>query len=695
MAQCLQIQGRFGYRHVTLDKIPDNSLGIGSYGAVYKARCDQLPCAAKVLHPILFSTRDPSARRIVQRFEQECQFLSDMRHPNVIQYLGTCRDLESGQPILFMELMDDSLTSFLEQCGIALPFRTQVNIACDVAQALAYLHSHEIIHRDLSSNNVLLIGDSRAKVTDFGMSKLSDSLQMTTPRALTQLPGTEVYMPPEAFLEPPEYSNKLDCFSLGVLGIQIITRQFPKPGPRRTSVQVPQSELFPTGRAERLVSEEDRRREHISLVPDQDHPLLKVCLACLNDDDNDRPSAEQLCSRLADLKELPLFQEPDEVEESSEEPCSPSTSVEVLEALQELERMTERALASEQLVAEFQVMLDQKEVLLQGQEKILGEMKERLRLKDIAIREKEAALLEKAQQVRDLQGLHWEKGPDSPIPILGECSAVHENKAYFCDAQSESRILEFTSNTGEWSVIECPRKHFSIAVVNGLLTAISGEQSGKFTESLLSLKVQSRWFGFSQGMAWIEEFPPMKHYHRSPAVASTKTALIVAGGWSIDMGTTEVLDTDTLQWFTAASLARPLSYTSAAISGDSLYVGGGFLSGEPTKSVLRCSVSDLLQSTASGNLSGAPVWRDIAELPVSFSTLVTFRGQLLAVGGQKGRDLTTAVYRYDAASNSWRVFSYMCVQRLRCLAAVLPGDKMIVVGGDAKKTSVELGASPC
>ena len=95
MAQQLRIQGRFGFRNIQLIKTEDYSLGIGSYGAVYRAKCDQLTCAAKVLHPILFQTRDPAAHRIVQRFEQEIQFLSGLKHPNVIQYLGSCRDPES------------------------------------------------------------------------------------------------------------------------------------------------------------------------------------------------------------------------------------------------------------------------------------------------------------------------------------------------------------------------------------------------------------------------------------------------------------------------------------------------------------------------------------------------------------------------------------------------------------------------
>ena len=295
MAQQLLIGGRFGFRDVRLVKSEDNSLGIGSYGAVYRAKCDQLVCAAKVLHPILFQTRDPAAHRIVERFQREIEFLSGLRHPNVIQYLGSCADPESGLPVLFMELMDESLTSFLERPPNPppLPLHVQLDIAHDVSQALSHLHRHEVLHRDLSSNNVLLIGTCRAKVTDFGMAKLLGSDPHLTP---TYCPGTNGYMSPEALTDPPEYSEKLDVFSCGVLLVQLVTRKFPNPGPRTYTVQV-NDPRFPKGRVLVEVPELDRRREHLDLVPPT-HPLLQVALDCIKDKEDDRPTSERLCYRL-------------------------------------------------------------------------------------------------------------------------------------------------------------------------------------------------------------------------------------------------------------------------------------------------------------------------------------------------------------------------------------------------------------
>ena len=278
-------------------EIYDETLGIGSYGKVCKAKCGQLPCAAKLLHDTMFQDNDPGINRILERFQQECQFLSTIKHPNIVQFLHADRNPETGRPVLLMELMDESLTGFLERSTCTIPYRIQLNICHDVALALSYLHSNSIIHRDLSSNNVLLIGaGNRAKVTDFGMSKLTDMNPRMTP--LTQCPGTAVYMPPESLILPPHYTNKLDCFSHGVLTVQIVTRNFPDP---TDAMHIVDASIFPTGQGVAFIPEVDRRREDINLI-DLDHPLRHVALHCLKDKETERPSADDLCEQLASLK---------------------------------------------------------------------------------------------------------------------------------------------------------------------------------------------------------------------------------------------------------------------------------------------------------------------------------------------------------------------------------------------------------
>ena len=146
MAGQQQQEEKFGFKSVQLLK--DETLGIGSYGKVCKAKCDDLLCAAKLIHETLF---DPTAQQLIapqrehrlpmKRFEKECEFLSTIRHPNIVQCLGIYQDPDTGLPALLMELMDDSLTHFLESSPQPIPYHIQVNICHDITLALSFLHS--------------------------------------------------------------------------------------------------------------------------------------------------------------------------------------------------------------------------------------------------------------------------------------------------------------------------------------------------------------------------------------------------------------------------------------------------------------------------------------------------------------------------------------------------------------------------
>ena len=294
-------QPQYEFRYQIVELLKTEELGVGSYGAVCKAMCDDLPCAAKVLHRTLFQFTAPGNTSVMRKFEQECRLLSAIKHPHIVQYLGTYQDPESKLPVLLMELMDESLTRFLKRSRLPLPYHTEVNLCHDITLALSYLHSNGIIHRDLSSNNVLLIAGSRAKVTDFGMVKLYDVNRSTahlTP--LTLCPGTMAYMSPEALRDRPVYTDKLDSFSLGVLCVQIMTRQFPDPGDRFNIIEI-NDPRAPSGRVQVEIPEIERRKSHIDLI-DPAHPLLPLALDCLKDRDRERPSCHKLCDHMSTLK---------------------------------------------------------------------------------------------------------------------------------------------------------------------------------------------------------------------------------------------------------------------------------------------------------------------------------------------------------------------------------------------------------
>ena len=711
----------FRFENVAIFKEEDSQLGVGSYGAVYKAKCDQLPCAAKILHPVLFQTNDPGSRRILERFEQECGFLSSIKHPNIVQYLGVCRDRDSRLPVLLMELLDSSLTTYLETSNKPLPYHVQVDLCFDIALAIAYLHSNGIIHRDLSGNNVLIVAGSRAKVTDFGMSKLVDASSRITRRTLTQCPGTEVYMPPEALMEPPVYTKKLDCFSFGVLVVQTLTRLYPNPGPRNRVVPFPAS---PTGRTQVPVLDVERRKEQIDMISPA-HPLLPVATECLKYDQEDRPSAQQLCEQLATLKEAPQYSESKQRVQESSSPVGNDTTDKdrtIRELHQQVQEKNHVIRDNAQVIQEKDHVISEKVRMLrdsnrqlQDNEQVVAEFQQTLAQREKEIRDLRESLSARDSDINDLQRqlqhlrveqpqamvgskmaekrsikLRWRDGGRAPEKMSsGSCTADGHMTYFRCG----SDVHAHNAATGKWNTLpKCPHRYayFTLVVVNGVLTAVGGRDSsvnttGRDTNKLLSLVGEGKW---------VEQLPcmPTKRYHTA-AVCSGKTLVVIggcSGGWRLK--TVELLDIDSLQWFIASELPHPLFCASATVCGDNLYLVGGWGESSPTKSVLTCSLSALVQSAKPATLGGRSekaffqteqVWREVASLPVNHSTCASLNGHLIAVGGEDShyKKITNSVYAYDPTTDCWDVISTMPTARHGSLVAVLPGNQLMVVGG--------------
>ena len=386
----------------TVQLLKDQTLGIGSYGKVCKAKCDELLCAAKLIHETLF---DPTAQQLIapqrehrlpmRRFEQECEFLSTIRHPNIVQYLGIYQDPVTGLPALLMELMDDSLTHFLESSPQPISYHIQVNLCHDITLALSFLHSNGIIHRDLSSNNVLLYGNILAKVTDFGMARLGDQNPRATPLTFTKCPGTEVYMPPEAVQEEPVYTEKIDCFSFGVIALQILSRHFPEPSNRKKRVPINLPGLPSDTMVEVPIPETERRQNHIREI-DPNHPLLQVALDCLNDKDIERPSAQQLCERVTALKEHPWYNESMIIVETKRT-AEQGRSDERERELRMLRQQHKQQIRGLQRIMQSQINRSkEKDQIILNKDQIITQ-------KDDALREKDEALAAEQQRLRELE----------------------------------------------------------------------------------------------------------------------------------------------------------------------------------------------------------------------------------------------------------------------------------------------------
>ena len=730
------MQYKIGFKNVELFK--DQTLGIGSYGKVCKAKCDNLLCAAKIIHETLCDSNsqhlianDNPSIKPIRKFEQEVEFLREIRHPNIVQYLGIHHDLDTGLPVLLMELMDESLTSFLKKSQKPVPYHIQVNIGHDISLALSFLHSNKIIHRDLSGNNVLLIGNSRAKVTDFGMARLENSLTYTT------CPGTDVYMPPEAVKENTIYTEKLDCFSFGVVVTQILTREFPAPQERFMSV----NDTLYCRPIQMTVPEVERRQNQLCKI-DSNHPFQPLILNCLKDRDVERPSAQQICSCIAALKENPEYKESIEAIKKEKEreirslKHQHTQQVQGLQdtiqlqvnRLEEKEKIIEqkekitaenendivqkdKSIATEkentkQLRQELQRIMAQheketqqlemrKDFVIEQQAKKLGQITEQLQDNERARADLEKQCNELEQKLQKLGGrvradgrngirFKWREGGSAPTAMYRFNDAcTNGSKVYFRDSK---RIYAYDTDSHNWSQLsDCPYSDCSLVIVKTLLTTVGGfDRHLKITNKLFSLT------GDGNDHNWNNVFPPMPTQREYAAALSTGSHLIVAGGekaGEVVLETVEVMNIDALQWSTIANLPEPLSQLSITLCGDRIYLlGGKDRIRKPSSSVYVCMLNSLLQLLDNPRSSppSKSIWNRLTDLLVTNSTCVSFNGHLLAIGGEH-RDSTvkptTAAQTYDPVSNSWKIISQMLTTRSKCFAAVLPDNQLMVVGG--------------
>lgn len=744
------------FKHVILMK--SKLLGVGRYGAVCTAKCDALTCSAKILHPALFhgpfDLANPSPTAVtISQFQKECDCLRNTSHPNILQYLGVFFDSDSASHVWLFELMDQNLTTFLEESKEMVPYNMQVKLCFDMALALAFLHSIDILHCNLTSNNVLVMRNGcRAKVCDFQRTKFGATSLTSLPRRAS----ATVYLPPEAAKLPPVFIDKSDCFSYGVLGIQIATRQLPDPTVQFVTIDYPQA---PTGTIEVPVPEAKRREAHIAMVTIE-HPLREVLLDCLKDREQERPIASELCQRLAQAPSVysSLQQSP----RSHKEPLpEASAQAELLQVnLKALQSQVEELQAREEVgnvqhatkVQALTLELDQSREEVkqyrtecensQNQISILRnhlvEAKKDIKMQEARVSELNFQLQNVAMSkvcktstyelveaapgdsrtlirktVKNQQMLQWEMCQQAPTKITQGAAAVKEDLAYFASTTEvifhdkitkliakysiHKKVFEYSSKDQTWSTLpEHPYRGYALVIVQGFLTAIGGKEINghhTVTNKLFSL---CRAGVRRTDRKWNEIVKPMPTRRFEAAAASNEHVLVVAGGLSNSykrLDSVDVLTVETQQWATATSLPFSVYSAVAVIHEDRFYITGGFSQRGANRSVVSSSVEDLLESQTK-------VWIKIASVPLSRSTCASIQGELLAIGGIDSMQQTSsAVYRYDEDGDCWEVVGHMLTPRYNPLVTVLPDNKLIVVGGHKSPFEGECDivevATPC
>ena len=200
------------------------TIGCGSYGSVEEVAIPGTVCAAKKIHDFFQDPRQMSREGIEKaatEFARECQLMSTLRHPHIVQFLGVCFLPGSRMPALVMEKLATSLHDILDPepsppTKPFIPVSLKRSVLHDVGRGLSFLHSHSppIIHPDLSARNVLLSEGMVAKIADLGMARIVPSLRAST---MTIAPGASIYMPPEALEDKSRYDTTIDIFPLEFL----------------------------------------------------------------------------------------------------------------------------------------------------------------------------------------------------------------------------------------------------------------------------------------------------------------------------------------------------------------------------------------------------------------------------------------------------------------------------------------------
>ena len=271
--------------------------GAGSYGTVYKVTVNGVPRIAKQLHHALIdSDVSPDQKKsIQQRFYQECLLLSGLDHPNIVEFIGVyfdpkCRDVNLS---LIMEQLHTDLDKFINQeTHPKIPISIKVSILLDVSYGLLYLHSKRpeaIIHRDLTSPNILLTKDLRAKITDLGVSKLLN----IKPATQTKCPGTLAYMPPEALRQNPVYGTELDIFSFGQVCLCVGVQSFAEPFDY-SNKDADMIADFASRKELHIL----KRKVWINQLQGPNACFREMIYSCLQDDPAKRPTAKQVSSNL-------------------------------------------------------------------------------------------------------------------------------------------------------------------------------------------------------------------------------------------------------------------------------------------------------------------------------------------------------------------------------------------------------------
>ena len=662
--------------------VTKRELGTGSSATVVELEYLGLKCAGKKIHEFLLKCVDNNYDE-ARRFTEECHLLSRVSHPNIVQFLGVHFQSEIEHPILVMEFLPTNLDSCIEKHGV-LPNEISYSILHDIAQGLAYLHSQKprIIHRDLSSNNILLTPILGAKIADLGVARILNMspLQAST---MTKDPGTTIYMPPEAMVESPHYDTSIDAFSYGILMIFILCGQRPKPhvGPNRHE----------SGRLI-AVSEADRRENFLQMIG-RDHPLMNLILKCIDNNPKERPSAETIIEQLNEKVDIvpPSFkQQMETLKYVAEEEVKERKKREQQEVREEEGRKIKRSIWSLpryyvifgfllvicNILAynaglnvrsglETRISNSSKEYINQSAIKERGQKFLNTTFNECILKETIACDYFVPTVIQDLGHISWRNGRDLKTSMYkGQSVVIGEKICFgggFADKETDKYNVHcYHLKTDEWTTLNyLPVKSFGLGKFNDKLVAVGGitivgEPSHNvytYDETLRSWDTTS--------------IPNMQESRSFPAVLSLPSALVVAGGEA----SIEIYTEDTGWYWSDHPLPNSCTDVTLNVAGNTCFALGGNYSREilssdwfplalygPLENLLwdrNKTVPGMAYDYRNTMISPSYRWRNLPGGIQAYSLVATVLARNLLTLGKRGNQFDKQLRMVSLTNESW------------------------------------------
>ncbi|KAK2021605.1 Pkinase-domain-containing protein [Colletotrichum zoysiae] len=210
-------------------------IGQGSFGCVYLALhavTGELLAVKQVEAPAPGANSQNDARKksMIEALKREISLLRDLRHPNIVQYLG-CSSSSEYLNIFLEYVPGGSVQTMLNSYG-ALPEPLVRSFVRQILTGLSYLHDREIIHRDIKGANILVDNKGTIKISDFGISKKLEATNILSGannnKHRPSLQGSVFWMAPEV-VKQTSYTRKADIWSLGCLVVEMMTGTHPYP----------------------------------------------------------------------------------------------------------------------------------------------------------------------------------------------------------------------------------------------------------------------------------------------------------------------------------------------------------------------------------------------------------------------------------------------------------------------------------